>query len=287
MTGPASQCPSGTTCQRTAGCATARCDPAAAAIVTTACAATCRAAAAPQPTAAAFADYSDLIIVSLNANAVLDDAAGCEGVLRPASVQLLGSFPRCEAQGDKLYLYPSSDASVVPGSVLFLNKGQTALRDAVTGVPLTGKASVANCTSCNPPKPAISGPSVVHNPCAANAAAAPHTAAAVFDGSQSHGGAGRPLASAAWSLRGASGDAQLVAAMAATNAKDDIGCVAGAAAEGTLGVGVEGRAWGGVLHPAACTGSVLAARQHSLAPHKHLPSPSGLKGRRRGQPGLA
>jgi hypothetical protein len=222
LTGPASQCPAGTTCQKTAGCTTARCDSAAATIVTTACAATCRPSLTPQPTSAAFADYSDLIIVNLNTNAVLDEAAGCEGMLRPASAQLLGSFPRCEAQGSKLYLYPSSDASIMPGSILYLNKGQTALKDAATGVALTGKATVSNCTTCNPPKAVISGPSIVYNPCSANAAAAPFTAAAVFDGTQSFGSAGRPLAAAKWSLRGSAGDATLLQVLAAANAKDDI-----------------------------------------------------------------
>jgi hypothetical protein len=221
LTGPASQCPAGTTCQKTSGCATARCDAASATIITTACAATCRPALTPQPISAAFADYSDLIIVDLNTNALLDEAAGCEGMLRPASAQLLGSFPRCEAQGSKLYLYPSSDASIMPGSTIFLNKGQTALRDAVTGAALTGKATISNCTTCNPPKAVISGPSVVYNPCAANAAAAPYTAAAVFDGTQSFGSAGRPLASARWSLRGSATDAVLRQALTDANAKAD------------------------------------------------------------------
>ena len=167
--------------------------------------------------------------MQLNTTTVLEPGAGCEDFIRSMSLQLLGSFPTCDMQGSKLYIYPSQDATVAPGAVLQLTKGQTALNDAATGVPLTGRVTVANCSGCLPPTAVVSGPSVVYNPC--EDAAGSSAVVATFDGTQSTGSSRRALLKAMWSLaRGSGNAAALLQAINAANSQQDIRCAAAAAA---------------------------------------------------------
>jgi hypothetical protein len=220
--GPASQCPSGATCQASSKCATATCSAATNAITTTPCTAQCR-STTPSLISATFSNSGDSILVRLSAAAYLDESAGCAALLLPSSLKLLGSFSSCTASGTTLTISPSPDATIKPGDVLQLNTKQAALKDVSSGTAFTGRTTVATCTACMAPRALISGPPVISNPCSDASDAAKVAAAAVFDGTQSRSQSGRSLKSAVWKLLGRTAkEPVLASAVAVANAQSDV-----------------------------------------------------------------